>query len=111
MCDAVCRTYQKSCVWDVYELIRNAVCGDVCEPNGNAVCDTVCEPIINQLFMVLCMNSAVCEPINKLCVKLCVMLSEMLCVTLVMNLSLLPPISNLRQFALFNVFESISCKG
>ena len=55
MCDAVCRTNQKSCVWDVYELIVNVVCDTVCEPIINAVYDAVCESFGN----------AVCELIGN----------------------------------------------
>ena len=52
--------------WIWKELIRNAVCGTVCEPIISAVCDAVCEPIENAVCY------AVCEPIRKRCVWCCV---------------------------------------
>ena len=40
--------------WIWKELIRNAVCGTVCEPIINAVYDAVCESFVNAVCDAVC---------------------------------------------------------
>ena len=52
--------------WIWKELIRNAVCGTVCEPIINAVVNTVCESFRVAVCAAVCelIGNAVCEPIG-----------------------------------------------
>ena len=53
--------------WIWKELIRNAVCGTVCEPIINAVYDAVCESFVNAVCesFVKAVCDAVCELIKN----------------------------------------------
>ena len=52
--------------WIWKELIRNAVCGTVCEPIIVAVYDALCKSFGNPVCGVVCelIGNAVCEPIR-----------------------------------------------
>ena len=55
---------ERWCIWK--ELIRNAVCGTVCEPIINAVYKPVCESFGNAVNAAVCefIGNTVCEPIG-----------------------------------------------